>query len=65
MVKTASDTNRSRGVWSRGEGSKETISGMLEGTKLSAAVKSAEDKFFGGTKPEDTAMGRCVKGAYI
>ena len=64
-MKTVSRTNHSRGVWSRREGSEESVGGMLESAKLSAAFKGAEDEFFRGTKSEDAAMRGCVKGAGV
>jgi len=64
-VKTASDTNCSRGVWSGREGSKESVGGALKSTELGAAFESAKDEFFGGTEPKDAAAGGCVKGACI
>jgi len=64
-VRTMSSTNRSRGVWSRREGSEESIGGALKSAKLCTAFKGAEDEFFGRTKSEDTATRGCVKRACV
>ena len=57
-MRTASDTNRSRRVWSGREGSEESVGGALESTKLSTPFKGAEDEFFGWTKSEDAVTWR-------
>jgi len=62
-VKTASNTNRSRGVWSGRERSEEAVGSALESAELSTAFKGAEDEFFGGSESEDAATRGCVKGA--
>jgi len=64
-VRTASDTNRSRGVWSGREGLEESIGSVLESAKLSTAFKRSKDEFFGRAKSEDAAARGCVKGACI
>ena len=64
-MRTASDTNRSRRVWSGREGSEESVGGALEGTKLGAPFKGAEDEFLGRAKSEDAVAWRRVKGAHV
>ena len=64
-LRNASDTNRSRGVWSGREGSQETIGGVLEGAELGATFESSEDEFFGRSKTEYAAARGCMKGAHV